>query len=384
MQDLVVNLFFKLIQRELNPDKQNKELFPMTAEDIEALYRLSSRHDLAHIIADALAKRNLLTGVVGEKFSEQQIFAVLRYERINFDYQKICVVLNDEKIPYIPLKGMVVRTLYPEEWMRTSCDIDILVRESDLDHTISCLKNKGFRQEGKKNFHDVSLISPSNVHLELHFNILENIENIDFELSKVWDYASPITDGSCEYKLSNEFFIFHTVAHMLYHFKTGGCGVRPFIDLYLIKKNFEIDEEKLLLLLDNCKIKKFYDCMLKVSEVWFEDKSDDEIVSRIQKYVLDGGVYGNFENQMAINKSGEIKKSRYVFRRIFAPLIIMKAKYPTLRKHAWLLPFFWVRRWFETLFNGKIGKLRKEMDAFDDISEERNREIKQLREDLEI
>ena len=30
---------------------------------------------------------------------------------------------------FIPLKGSVVRDLYPERWMRTSADIDLLIRE---------------------------------------------------------------------------------------------------------------------------------------------------------------------------------------------------------------------------------------------------------------
>jgi hypothetical protein len=48
------------------------------------------------------------------------------------EFERICLVLEKAKIPHIPLKGSVLRKLYKEPWLRTSCDIDILVQEETL------------------------------------------------------------------------------------------------------------------------------------------------------------------------------------------------------------------------------------------------------------
>ena len=65
---------------------------------------------------------------------------------------------------------------------------------------------------------------------------MENIEKLDRALERVWDYASPIADGRMEHRLTNEYLVFHVLAHMAAHFINGGCGVKPFVDLYLLKK----------------------------------------------------------------------------------------------------------------------------------------------------
>ena len=131
-------------------------------------------------------------------------------------------------IDFVLLKGSVLRNLYPEQWMRTSCDIDVLVREEDLDNAVSALQKETDFKYAKRLYHDVSLIIP-NVHLELHFSIKENMDNIDKLLCKAWEYAIK-QEGSMQYCFSPEYQIFHVVAHMSYHFVHGGLGIRPYID----------------------------------------------------------------------------------------------------------------------------------------------------------
>ena len=131
--------------------------------------------------------------------------SVYRNEQIKYAYNQICDIFNNESIPYIPLKGSVIRPYYPEESMRTSCDIDILVREENLKTAIDALVKKGFKC-GERHYHDVSLFSEAHVHLELHFNIQENIDKLDAVLKDAWQYAK-LTDGS-KYEFTNEFFVF--------------------------------------------------------------------------------------------------------------------------------------------------------------------------------
>ena len=116
-----------------------------------------------------------------------------RYLLFNYEYMRLCDTLETAKIDHLPLKGSIIREYYPESWMRTSCDIDILVHEQDLDRAVQTLcETLGYHTEGEREYHDISLFSPSGIHLELHFNILENTERIDGLLSRVWEFSKPI------------------------------------------------------------------------------------------------------------------------------------------------------------------------------------------------
>ena len=48
------------------------------------------------------------------------------------EYENLCSAFEKAQIPFLPLKGSVIRKYYPEAWMRTSCDIDILVHDEDV------------------------------------------------------------------------------------------------------------------------------------------------------------------------------------------------------------------------------------------------------------
>ena len=73
--------------------------------------------------------------------------------------------------------------------MRTSSDIDILVKMEDLERAVALVKEKlSYEEKGPRLRHDASLISPSGVHFELHFSILEGIAALDRE--KISEVAS--------------------------------------------------------------------------------------------------------------------------------------------------------------------------------------------------
>ena len=200
------------------------------------LYRLSKQHDIAHLIGDALFRNKLLPeSRAQDAFKEQIVIAVYRYENQTAEFKRISDALNEAKIEYIPLKGSVIRNYYPEPWMRTSCDIDILVKQKDYFEAGKYLAEALNYKIKDYNSHDVSLYSDNNVHLELHYSLLE--ESIIYSakkiLNNVWDYVDCFDNGM-QRSLNDEMFYFYHIAHMVKHFITGGCGIRPFIDLWLL------------------------------------------------------------------------------------------------------------------------------------------------------
>ena len=211
----------------------------LTEEALDKLYVLSNKHDLAHLAGDALYKAHLLPkdSPTAAKFQKAQMVALYRYTRLEQERGMIYRTLGQAKIPFVPLKGTVIRPMYPQPHLRTSCDIDILVHKEDISRATEALASDlGYTTNGIQSSHDISLFSPSGNHLELHFSIERMEGKMDRLLSRVWEFCAPVSEDSYEYHQSPEYFMFHQISHMATHFLCGGCGVRPFVDLYLLKQ----------------------------------------------------------------------------------------------------------------------------------------------------
>lgn len=129
----IIHAMMDLIASEVCGMTIDRSQYELTDEELVKLYKLSKSHDLAHLVGDVLIKNDLIgDGEIKAKFQKQIMLAVYRYEKINYELGRLRKVLNEAEIPFIPLKGSVIRQYYPEPWMRTSCDIDVLVHESDL------------------------------------------------------------------------------------------------------------------------------------------------------------------------------------------------------------------------------------------------------------
>lgn len=364
----IKHLLFSLLRASMGLESALPD--SLSAKEAETLFALAKTHDLSHLVAFALDQKKIsVEEPFGKSLAEKYFAAVYRCEQMKHALKEISSVLEQEKIPYIPLKGSVLRSFYPEEWMRTSCDIDILVHENDLTNAINVLVSKlGYKTDSERNYHDVSLHSPSGIHLELHFNIQENMDNIDRLLSKVWDYTELDAEKGFQYHPINEFFVFHHIAHMSYHFVHGGCGIKPFIDLHIMKSKMSYNDETVIAYCKQCGIEKFYHCIHHITDVWFGDKQHTPISSQIEDYILRGGVYGSLENNVAISQSRHGGKVKSVLSRLFMPYEALKNYYPILEKHKWLMPFMYVRRCLRIFFKGRFKRSLRELQTNHTVS----------------
>lgn len=336
-------IFIKILRSELTgTDLEHSIKEQLTPEVISGLYSLSKHHDLAHIVANALYKCGLLTNdELLKKFQKEQILSVYRNEQMKYVYNEICEIFEEANIKYIPLKGSVIRPYYPEESMRTSCDIDMLIQEENLDTAVEKLKAKGY-QFKQKSYHDVSLFSPANIHLELHFNIFEDIESLDNVLKDAWQYAIPVQ--GCQLEFTKEFFLFHMFAHMSYHFLRGGCGVRSLMDVWVMEHKMGISYPQAKEFLKKANIYQFAEEISKLVDICFSDADGDVFYDTMMSYIVNGGVYGSLQNKIAVAKAKNNSSFLYMLKGVFLPYRRMILLYPTLKKFPILLPLYWIFR----------------------------------------
>ena len=328
----------------------------ITPEVLEELYIVARNHDLVHLVAVSLKRNKLLKNdKISKKYMKYLHSVLMRYETIQYEQKQIYKVFEKEKIIFVPLKGSVIRNYYKDPWMRTSCDIDILVPQHELERAKEALVSSLGYAVGRYRYHDVSLYSPSGILLELHFKILENEKNIDKNLEKVWGYVHPLKEGSYQYVMTPEYLIFHSFAHMVYHFINGGIGVRYVVDAWLLDNRLEHDEEVLNKLCKECGIDYFAKCIKKLSKVWFENEQHNRLTKQLQAYIITGGVLGNSETKVMARKTKTKGQVRYLVQRIFIPYKDFCASFPKLEKYPFLYPYYTVKRWFK-IFNKQIAK----------------------------
>lgn len=377
-------LFLALIRSRITGTAlSDREKAAVTFPLFKQVLLMGRKQDLGHLIYDAAERQGVLPVADDDRRQEflrfaarQRDIAEVRYIDSETETAHIRSVLTKAGIEHVFLKGTALRDLYPEPWLRTSCDIDILVHREDLPHAVEVLTADGYTRQGDVQYHDV-VLQYGRVCLELHHNIMENTESLDTVLSRVWDFMEPTDD--CGKKLQPSFFVFHQIAHAAYHFLHGGIGFRPFIDLWLLKRR-GYDEEAVRLLCREAGIERFYDRMRAINACCFDNMPLDADSRDVLDYVIYAGDYAAEDDGREAMRAGREKRWRQIFHYIFVPYRELVVIYPAARRKI-LVPFFQVRRWFDRLFVQKRGKAArrrmKRMKSHDKATVKRMAELKQ-------
>ena len=334
-----------------------KELNESNAEE---LYSIAKTFDMAHLCGSAFKKMSLdISEEILAPFYNEFTLAVFRNRRLIDELSQISGVFEDGGIEHIALKGSVIRGYYPESWMRTSCDIDILVKKEQLQAASVLLEEKLGYKYLTRCSHDISFESKTGVHLELHFTLLEDFSSLSGQsevISDVWE-ASPLKEGkSYTREMTDAYLYFYNLAHMAKHFLSGGCGVKPFVDLWVLENRIDFNREERERLVSKGGLGAFLEASRNLVEIWFFGKARTEKDRIFEKYIVSGGVYGTVENKVKVGTAKKKSRVRYILGRIFPSYTTLKNQYPVLEKRKILLPICYIRRWFRILLRGRIKR----------------------------
>ena len=321
----------------LLPTAARQELLPIV---YRAFSRCAPAHPLTAHLRDACEK------------------GALRYLMLEQALDELCALFDRERVPYLPLKGAVLRRLYPEPWLRTSSDIDVLVPETELDRAASLLTQAAGYTVGKRSGHDLSLLGPK-AHVELHFLLNGGTPASDELLGEVWSYASA-ADGGCRYAMAPEFELTYLLAHMSRHLRLQGIGVRPLIDVWLLCRARQFDGTLRAALLEWAGLTRFFEAVCALTAVWFEGAAHTELTAALEAFCLEGGVFGSAESTIYARQHETGVGAAYLRRRFFLPRAQLEEYYPQLREKPGRLPYYQVKRWFRAATKGPKRILREQ------------------------
>ncbi len=377
--DLAQKLTIQLIRYEISGVPVDTELTESVNDDVIAsVYHIASEQELSYVIANALNKLGLLSGDAKDAFFSEQLVTVYRLQMLKHELESISQVFEEAEIPFIPLKGSVIRDYYPKPEMRMSCDTDVLIHPDDLERAgeLLCSKlNYKFEHRGS---HDIAYESQSGAELELHFRLFEN-DGIEKDiLDRVWDYAVPCDGYRYRFELKPEFFVFYHIFHMAKHIRNGGCGLRPFLDLWIIENQFPYNESELKRLLCKAGLERFFAVARKTASMWYSTEKSDEMTELLEEYIFNAGIYGNFENMAAVSVVRSGGKVKALMGRIFMPRSLLKHQFPILEKYPALTPYYEVKRWIRIIFKDKAKNQMQIAKHNNSLSDEKRQKMEKL------
>ena len=354
--------------------------------DYATIFHIANAHDLTALVSQGLYQNGLFPqGEMGNHFKMSQIGTLGRGTQLDSERALVCRALTEANIQYVLLKGSVLKDFYPESYLRTQCDIDILVRKEALSRVEDLFITQLDFVHVETSNHDVAFMTPRGIRIELHYALLEEEnEQIDAVLTTAWDHVTFREDNPCHGEFTWEFFVFYHISHMEKHFLHGGCGVKPLIDLWLLHHKIGFDIKKAEALFAQCGLVTFYWESMHLCQVWFGTAPHTKLTRAMEDYIFGAGVYGALENEVAISQIKKGGRRAHLLSKIFLDYPTMKIYYPSLARAPFLFPFYQVVRWMRLLFTDERKRVLCEINTNQTISEEKRREIAFLCKQLDI
>ena len=333
---------------------------------LEAADSLVRRQALLPLVYQGAYQCGIDTGSeIMRQYQKQYFRLLLHSEQQMHAVNQIFRAFEENQIDYLPLKGCVLKGLYPKPEMRAMGDADILIRKEQYDRIKEVMQALDFCEESVSSY-DTHWKNPA-LFAELHHGLFaDDQEDLCRYFGDCWGKA--VSDAGNRYTFTAEDTFVYIFAHMTKHFRFGGIGARQVVDLFVYRQaNPQMDEVRVERIMEQLHLLEFYRNIRRLLEVWFEDAPVDPVSACITSYIFSGGNWGTAENLfyskelLRAKRAGRIGHSRFraVLRAVFPPLDHMQHSYNVLYRYPWLRPVFWVVRWFDILLHRRHNLRKK-------------------------
>lgn len=298
---------------------------------------------------------------------------------LDLEREKLFAHLEELGIWYMPLKGLVLRKLYPQMGWRQMADNDILFDPAYRKDIRDYMVESGFKVDMyEKGAHDVYLKDPY-CNFEMHVSFYSGSYG-DEQFALVADYYTlnrpekslliRDSDGGLAHHMSAEDFYIYITTHAFRHFRLGGTGLRTLVDAYVYLSRYgeELNWNYIREELTTMGIAGFEEDIRTVSMKIFAGADyaysafEDVLNEKEQELLLmhaNSGTFGTMDGKITNlleafgAKAGErnlAAKVRYCFRRAFPDMNYYKENAPVVYRHKILIPGYVLLRAFKAIF----------------------------------
>lgn len=339
--------------------------------DFQALYDLAVFHSIPAMIAMALESGGYLTA---DYMSEEQIFAwkdcknkAIR-KNLVLDAERSTIISHFEKngVWYLPLKGSVLKDLYPKMGMRQMADNDVLFDASYRDRLRDYMLSLGYAAvDSGAQYHD-EYEKPPVYSFEFHTSLYGPVDEpaLSDYYRNVKDRLIKDSGNGFGYHFTDEDFYVYITSHTYKHYIRQGTGIRSLLDsfVYVSKKGDSLDWDYIRRESEKLGIAEFEQQSRTLAMKIFAPEPQALTAKEAQmlELFLSCGTYGtdagDIQRQL-VELQGDGKpitlwtKIRFWLRHLFPGLEYMRKYVPFCYRHRWCIPFYWIYRLFWALFH---------------------------------
>ncbi len=363
-----------LISCVLNGRKPKKEL--LSGVNLDNIRGMAKSHTLSAILSAALESVELAS----KEDTEKKNLAIRKIMLLDAERGAILSELESRGIKYMPLKGVILKELYPAIGLRQMADNDILFDSQYRREMKKIMVDRGYQVSiYNHSNHDVYLREPV-YNFEMHVDLFAPSESYDFEsyFADAFDVARKNEGSSYGYSMTDEYFYLYLKAHEYKHWVHGGTGLRALIDtyVYLKAKQDSMNHEYLDSQLERLNILSYErmtrDLALKIFDPDFAesnllgDKLSAAEIKELDNFLF-YGTYGTVAKKISDDLDKTVTednnhfggKIKYLIARLFPPVEFYRVYAPFAYKHKWLIPFVVIKRILAMIFLRPKASLSK-------------------------
>lgn len=329
----------------------------------ENVHALAVKHGVEQVIAFVLVQAWKECGETQKAQAWERIIRHGMRRTLYFDIEReeILAYFEENGIWYMPLKGVVLKDLYPKDSMRQMTDNDILYDAKYRDKVLAFFEARGYRVERNEKGADDAAYKMPMYNFEMH-------KTLFIEYSDLYPYYADvrkrlISDGQSRFGLrfTDEDFYVYMVAHAAKHYRLSGHGLRFLLDIfiYLQKMEGKMDWVYISQELSKLKVAGYESVAKAICLKLFSAEGFTQIDSltpaekEMLSFVVQSSLFGNMKGYVHqhlsdIQSTGETSLGKakliYIVRRLFPNTNEMVFRYPVLEHKQWLLPVYYVRR----------------------------------------
>lgn len=283
--------------------------------DLEKLYRLAKFLTVRAVVCIALKS----AGVQDKQFDQAYKKAVRKNIYLDAERTTIISSLEEKGIWYMPLKGSVLKDLYPENGMREMADNDMLYDAEKQQEVMQIMLAHGYTAESVgKSHHDVYM-KPPVLNFELHTALFSSAhaEPLYQYYADTKRFLIKDEGNYFGYHFSDEDFYIFMTAHEWKHCNGSGTGIRSLLDCYVYCKN-KGDTLDWGYISEQCKLLEIADFEQERRQLAVKAFSSDTLPdlndaeTDLLMLYLTAGTYGTFENAIKKKLKDQSKLSFWV------------------------------------------------------------------------
>ena len=313
----------------------------------EELIAVAKRQDMLPLLFCAVNTTSpTMQSTVWDSARDEYFRECMRSEIQMAEFDSLSKFLCSHSVQMIPLKGIVLKQLYPEPFLRGMSDVDFLYEGVTPEQLASLMESRGYTTErlGLKR-EDIFRRAPF-VIIEAHRKLLWDDSPYRGCLDRLFDRAIPDSAVAGYYHLRPEDMVLHVIVHAAHHLKGGGIGIRPLTDLYVLHQAYgsALDHEYVEEALRSVGLFRFAEKMRELSKAFFSPGEYD-VPDNIIDFLFRAGAYGDVDDQSwkYYTAAGE-GRTTFLTRKLFPSFTSLSGEYPILERFPVLLPFIWLYR----------------------------------------